>query len=46
MNCFSHDIYVLYRVPLLVCFDSPWGIRPLLQSDWSPSCDHGLDYAS
>ena len=23
----------------------PWGI-PQLQSDWSLSCDHGLDYAS
>ena len=22
----------------------PWGIPP--QSDWSLSCDHGLDYAS
>ena len=24
---------------------SPWGI-PQLQSDWSLSCDHGLDYAT
>ena len=23
----------------------PWGI-PQLQSDWSLSCDHGLDYPS
>ena len=23
----------------------PWGI-PQLQSDWSLSCDHGLDYAT
>ena len=26
-----------------LCF--PWGI-PQLQSDWSLSCDHGLDFAS
>ena len=31
------------RISLLVFFS--WGI-PQLQSDWSLSCDHGLDYAS
>ena len=37
---------VIYRMrvpPKFVFF--PWGI-PQLQSDWSLSCDHGLDYAS
>ena len=35
------------RVPPVwfVCVIFPWGI-PQLQSDWSLSCDHGLDYAS
>ena len=34
------------RVPPLVLFVFfPWGI-PQIQSDWSLSCDHGLDYAS
>ena len=34
------------RVLLLVLFVFfPWGIPPL-QSDWSLSCDHGLDRAS
>ena len=42
MNCVSCDICV-YHLGLCVCF--PWGI-PQLQSDWSLSCDHGLDYAS
>ena len=42
MNCVSCDI-CLYHLGLCVCF--PWGI-PQLQSDWSLSCDHGLDYAS
>ena len=41
MNCVSCDICV---PPWVVCV-FPWGI-PLLQSDWSLSCDHGLDYAS
>ena len=31
---------------LLICLCFfPWGI-PKLRSDWSLSCDHGLDYAS
>ena len=42
MNCVSCDICV-YHLGLCVCF--PWGI-PQLQSDWSLSCDHVLDYAS
>ena len=33
------------RVPPWVVCVFPWGI-PQLQSDWSLSCDHGLDYAS
>ena len=33
------------RVPPWVVCVFPWGI-PRLQSDWSLSCDHGLDYAS
>ena len=34
------------RVPPLVLYVFfAWGI-PQLQSDWSLSCDHGLDYAS
>ena len=41
MNCVSCDICV-YRLELFVFF--PWGI-PQLQSDWSLSFDHGLDYA-
>ena len=42
MNCVSCDIcvYHLWFVCVL-----PSGI-PQLQSDWSLSCDHGLDYAS
>ena len=39
---YSCDICV-YHLGLCVCF--PCGI-PQLQSDWSLSCDHGLDYAS
>ena len=42
MNCVSCEICV-YHLGLCVCF--PWGI-PQLQSDWSLSCDHGLDYAN
>ena len=42
MNCVSCDICV-YHLGLCVCF--PWGI-PQLQTDWSLSYDHGLDYAS
>ena len=42
MNCVSYDIRM--RVPLLVSVFF-LGI-PQLQSDWSLSCDHGLDYAS
>ena len=41
MNCESYDMCV-YRF-WFVFF--PWDIPPL-QSDWSLSCDHGLDYAS
>ena len=33
------------RVPPWVVCVFPWGIHQL-QSDWSLSCDHGLDYAS
>ena len=36
-------IQVLYRFRFVSFF--PWGILPL-QSDWSMSSDHGLDYAS
>ena len=42
MNCVSCDTCV-YHLGLFVFF--PWGI-PQRQSDWSLSCDHGLDYAS
>ena len=42
MNCVSCDI-CMDRL-WFVCV-SPWDI-PQLQSDWSLSCDHGLDYAS
>ena len=42
MNCVSCDHM---RVPPWVVCVFPWGI-PQLQSDWSLSCDHGLDYAS
>ena len=41
MNCVSCDICVDHL--RFVCV-FPWGI-PQLQSDWSLSCDHGLDYA-
>ena len=44
MNCVSCDIPGM-RVPPWVACVFPWGI-PQLQSDWSLSCDHGLDYAS
>ena len=47
MNCVSYYKYicVLVLVPLLVLFVFfSWGIPPL-QSDWSLSCDRGLDYA-
>ena len=43
MNCVSYDICVHTTLGLFVFF--PWGI-PQLQSDWSLSCDNGLDYAS
>ena len=44
MTCVSCDIdYACTTLGLFVFF--PWGI-PQLQSDWSLSCDHGLDYAS
>ena len=47
MNCVSYDICVYHidytSFGLFVFF--PWGI-PQLQSDWSLSCDHRLDYAS
>ena len=43
MNCVSCDICVCHL--WFVCVFFPWGI-PQLQSDWSLSCDHGLDYAS
>ena len=43
MNCVSCDIYACTTFGLFVFF--PWGI-PQLQSDWSLSYDHGLDYAS
>ena len=36
---------VIYACTTLGCVCFPWGI-PQLQSDWSRSCDHGLDYAS
>ena len=42
MNCVSCDICV-YHLGLFVFF--PLGF-PQLQSDWSLSFDHGLDYAS
>ena len=41
MNCVSCGMRV---PPWFVCV-FPWGI-PQLPSDWSLSCDHGLDYAS
>ena len=43
MNCVSCDICVHHLWFVSVFF--PWGI-PQLQSDWSLSCDHGLDNAS
>ena len=43
MNCVSCDTCVYHLGLCVVCF--PWGI-PQLQSDWSLSSDHGLDYAS
>ena len=39
---------VIYRYARTTCglfVFFPWGI-PQLQSEWSLSCDHGLDYAS
>ena len=42
MNCVSCDRCV-YHLWFVCVF--PRGI-PQLQSDWSLSCDHGLDYAS
>ena len=39
----SAIIYACTTFDLFCVF--PWGI-PQLQSDWSMSCDHGLDYAS
>ena len=42
MNCVSCDM----RVPPSVCFVFFPGGIPQLQSDWSLSCNHGLDYAS
>ena len=44
MDCFGCDICVYHFWFVFVLF-SPWGILPL-QSDWSLSCDHGLNYAS
>ena len=41
MKCLTCDICVYHLWFVL----SPGGI-PQLQSDWSLSCDHGLDYAS
>ena len=43
MDCVSYNISVYHFWLVCVCF--PCGIPPL-QSDWSLSCDHGLDYAS
>ena len=43
MNCVSYDICVYHRVYRLWFVFLPWGI-PQLQSGWSLSCDHGLDY--
>ena len=43
MTCFSY--HMIYARTILICFILPWGILPL-RSDWSLSCDHGLDYAS
>ena len=47
--CFwwRHELRQLWymRVPPWVVCVFPWGF-PQLQSDWSLSCDHGLDYAS
>ena len=43
MNCFSYDTCVYHFRFVSVFF--PWSILQL-QSDWSISCDHGLDYAS
>ena len=45
MNCVSCDICVYHLWFVLCVFFFLWGIPPL-QSDWSLSCDHGLDYAS
>ena len=42
MDCVSCDM----RVPPLACLCFSLGCVPQLQSDWSLSCDHGLDYAS
>ena len=43
MYCVIFDIRVYDVLFLFVFF--PWGIPPL-QSDWSMSCDHGLDHAN
>ena len=45
-----YDRDILRLTPLFVIIFGlfvffPWGI-PQLQSAWSLSCDHGLDYAS
>ena len=45
MNCVSCDFFeYIMRVPLFSVCVFPRGI-PQLQSDWSLSCDHGLDHA-
>ena len=42
---YFYKIYRSMRVPPWFILVSPWGV-PQLQSDWSLSCDHGLDYGS
>ena len=44
MNCVSCDTCV-YHFCFGLLYSFPWGI-PQLQSEWSLSCDHRLDYAS
>ena len=43
MDCFRYAIYACTTFGLFMFF--PWGIVSF-QSDWSLSCDHGLDYVS
>ena len=45
MNRVSYDISYACTTFGFVCVFFSWGISPL-GSDWSLSCDHGLDYAS